>query len=51
MKFLEYSELGTQIYQDYKAGQFQQNWNNGTYDREMRRINTDGAPYWQDWFK
>ena len=51
MQFVEYSKLGQQMYQDYKAGLFKQNWDNGTYDREMWRINTDGAPYWQDWFK
>lgn len=51
LQFVETTKVGMQMYQDYKAGQFQQNWNNGTYDRELWRINTDGAPYWQDWFK
>ena len=38
------------MYNDYKNGQFKENWNNGTYDRQIWDANADGT-YPGDLFK
>lgn len=45
-------ELGYRMYGDYKNGLFKQNFENGTYDRELwYTTNPEWTEYPGDWFK